>query len=166
MVKGTMKRGLVGLGVMLVLSGAVILGSDPLYKAIDSRSVSKEINSSSLALKDGSYKKESDYDEKGYKDVILMTVADGKITELEWDSLNKDGIGKSKLSLDGEYVMTEDGLTWSEQAKELADYVIKNQSLNGLEVNEDGKIDTIAGVSIDISGFYHMTEEIITEASK
>ena len=31
----TKKKGLIGLGALVVLAGATILGSDPLYKAID-----------------------------------------------------------------------------------------------------------------------------------
>ena len=35
--------------------------------------------------------------------------------------------------------MTEDGLTWKEQAEALANALIENQSLDFLQVNEQGE---------------------------
>lgn len=60
--------------------------------------------------------------------------------------------------------MTEEGLTWAEQAALLADYVIKSQTLSGLDMNAEGKTDTIAGVSISIDGFADLTERALRAA--
>ena len=48
-----------------------------------------------------------------------MTVKDGAITALTWDCVDKEGNEKSQLSMDGKYVMTEDGPKWHEQSAEM-----------------------------------------------
>lgn len=67
-------------------------------------------------LTDGTYEAKSEPMD-GYTDQVNMTVKDGKITEVAWESVGEDGSKKSVLSENGEYVMTEGGLTWKEQAE-------------------------------------------------
>src|SRR5699024_6426306 len=84
-------------------------------------------------LQDGTYEAITEQaDSNGYTDQVTMTVKDGKITEVNWDSIDAEGNKKSVLSENGQYVMTEDGPTWKEQAEALADAVVKNQSLGFL----------------------------------
>ena len=88
-------------------------------------------NYSDLELKDGTYEAKAEAaDNNGFIDQVTMTVADGKITEVNWEAVGEDGSKKSVLSENGEYVMTEDGLTWKEQAEALASALIENQSLD------------------------------------
>ena len=118
------------------------------------------------AVKDGSYSYESpEFDGNGYKDQVAMTIQNGKITALTWDCVDKDGKKKSNLSMNGEYVMTEDGPKWHEQAESVVAYVLENQSLDGL-INEDGYTDTIASVSINLYGFTGGVEDCLKQASK
>ena len=44
---------------------------------------------------------------------------------------------KQKLSMDGHYVMTENGPTWKAQADAVGRYVIEHQKVSGL-ANQDG----------------------------
>ena len=104
-------------------------------------------------------------DNNGFTDVVTMTVTDGKITEVNWDAVGADGSTKSVLSENGEYVMTEDGLTWKEQAEALANALIENQSLDFLQVNEQGKTDAVSGVSISVGGFISLAEKCMNEAA-
>ena len=67
--------------------------------------------------------------------------------------------------MDGEYIMTEDGLRWYEQAEAVADYVIQNQSVNGL-TDESGYTDAVASVSINLSGFVTGVEECLKQAAQ
>ena len=79
----------------------------------------------SVELKDGTYEAKAEAaDNNGFTDQVTMTVKDGKITEVNWDAVGADGSTKSVLSESGEYVMTEDGLTWKEQAEALANALI------------------------------------------
>ena len=119
-----------------------------------------------LELKDGTYEAKAEAaDNNGFTDVVTMTVTDGKITEVNWDAVGADGSTKSVLSENGEYVMTEDGLTWKEQAEALANALIENQSLDFLQVNEQGKTDAVSGVSISVGGFISLAEKCMNEAA-
>ena len=119
-----------------------------------------------LELKDGTYEAKAEAaDNNGFIDQVTMTVADGKITEVNWEAVGEDGSKKSVLSENGEYVMTEDGLTWKEQAEALATALIENQSLDFLQVNEQGKTDAVSGVSISVGGFISLAEKCMNEAA-
>ena len=122
-------------------------------------------SSATMKYKNGTYKaEEKDFDSAGYKGIMEMTIRNGNITELTWDCLDKEGNKKSQLSLDGEYLMTEDGPIWKEQSEALAEYVISHQSLEGLEVDEEGKTDVISSVSININGFLELVEDCLKQA--
>jgi len=165
-VKSNTKSGLIGLLVMAVFSCAVVFGSAPLYAWIDSFGQAKKATGPQMELKDGIYEAESaDFDAKGYKYKATLTVADKKITDLVWDGFNEEGIGKIQLSMEGKYVMTEKGLAWGEQSKLLASYVIEHQSLEGLNMDADGKIDSISGVSIGVNEFVNLTTEALQQAA-
>ena len=119
-----------------------------------------------LELKDGTYEAKAEApDNNGFTDQVTMTVKDGKITEVNWEAIGEDGSKKSVLSENGEYVMTEDGLTWKEQAEALANALIENQSLDFLQVNEQGKTDAVSGVSISVGGFISLAEKCMNEAA-
>ena len=116
--------------------------------------------------KDGSYTYEAaEFDQNGYKDQVSMTIEGGTITALTWDCVDKDGNEKSQLSMDGKYVMTEDGPKWHEQSAAVVDYVLKNQSLDGL-INAEGYTDTVASVSINLYGFVNGVEDCLRQASE
>ena len=119
-----------------------------------------------LELKDGTYEAKAEAaDNNGFIDQVTMTVADGKITEVNWEAVGEDGNKKSVLSENGEYVMTEDGLTWKEQAEALAKAVVENQSLSFLNLDEQGKTDAVSGVSISVGGFISLAEKCMNEAA-
>lgn len=51
----------------------------------------------SSGMKDGTYKAQfKDYDDHGWKDYVSITVKDGKITDVDYDSMNADGTKKSE----------------------------------------------------------------------
>ena len=117
------------------------------------------------ALTDGVYFVEEDEGAGDYRHSLTLKVEDGAITSVVWDSKNEDGEYKSYLSSVGKYVMTEDGLTWKEQADALAEVVLSDQSTEGILLDEDGKTDSVAGVSINITSFIELTEEALELAS-
>lgn len=116
-------------------------------------------------FQDGTYEAKADGpDENGYTGQVSMTVQDGKITEVNWDCVDAEGNSKSVLSENGEYVMTEDGLTWAEQSEALAKAVIENQSLDFLTMDEQGKTDAVSGVSISIGEFVDLVGQCLVQA--
>lgn len=118
-----------------------------------------------VVLNDGTYKAEAAEEYNGYRDMMTMTVEGGRITSVVWDCVDADGNLKSVQSENGEYVMTEDGPIWKEQAEALAAALVKEQNLAFLAVNEEGKTDAVSGVSISVYGFISMAEECLKQAS-
>ena len=117
------------------------------------------------ALKEGTYTYESpEFDENGFKDQVSMTVKDNAITGVTWDCIKEDGSKKSQLSMEGKYVMTENGPKWHEQADAVVDYVLEHQSLEGL-VNEKGYTDSVSSVSINLMGFVNGVKDCLNQAS-
>ena len=118
------------------------------------------------ALSDGTYEaKSASPDSNGFTEELTLTVRDGKITSVNWDAVTEDGSKKSILSENGEYTMTEDGLTWKEQSEALADALIENQSLSFLTTDAEGKTDAVTGVSISVSGFINLAQQCLEEAA-
>lgn len=117
------------------------------------------------ALTDGTYYAERDGYSDGYRENMTLTVENGRITKAVWDGESENG-GKSKrqASIDGEYVMTADGLLWHEQAQLLEDRLIELQDPSKMIFGDDGKTDAIAGVSIKINSFVSLAQECCAKA--
>lgn len=116
-------------------------------------------------LTDGTYTAKAEPDSNGFTEEVHMTVKDGKITEVNWDAVLEDGTKKSVMSENGEYVMTEDGPTWKEQAEALADALIQNQSISFLTTNAEGKTDAVSGVSISVGGFISLAADCMAQSA-
>lgn len=160
--KANKKNGWIGLAAMVVLGIGCIWGSDPLYRAIDGLTPKAQPGTT---LNDGTYQYEdAEFDDSGYKNVVSVTVTDGRIESVSWDCVNADGVGKKDLSEQGQYIMTESGPIWAEQSEALGEYVVANQTADGLE-NAEGKTDAIASVSIGVSGFVNGVEECLKQAA-
>lgn len=119
---------------------------------------------SGLMLQDGVYEAQAEQEQDGYTDRMTMTVENGRIIEASWDEVDAQGVGKRHLSEIGEYQMTEEGLTWSEQANALSAALAEHQNLEFLDYDEAGKTDAVSGVSISVNGFVHMAEECLKQA--
>ncbi|WP_313132876.1 FMN-binding protein [Anaerocolumna sp.] len=115
-------------------------------------------------IKDGTYTVEGK-ESQGYTSIVTLTIEGGKITSVVWDGRDTAGEYKSYLSSVGEYVMVEGNPTWKEQADALAANVIENQSTKGIVLDESGKTDSVAGVSINVSEFVNLVEEALVKAS-
>lgn len=136
----------------------------------DSTAEAAEDTAADLAALEGAVLNDGTYEAvgepaDGYTDHVTITVAGGKITEVNWDSVGEDGSSKSVMSENGEYVMTEDGPTWAEQSKALAEALIENQSLSFLNPDAEGKTDAVSGVSISVNGFISLAQQCIDQAA-
>ncbi len=112
-----------------------------------------------LVLMDGVYTAEqSEFDaETGYKEMVEITVVDGAIASVMYDGVKEDGTSKTEMSENGEYKMVEYGgaiAEWHEQADLLEMSLIENQGL----------VDTVAGVTIDATDFVALTMEALSTA--
>ena len=68
-------------------------------------------------------------------------------------------------SLDGLYIMTENGPTWKAQSEALAAYVIEHQTVSQLADENGYAKDAIASVSINVSGFINGINECLKQAA-
>jgi len=103
--------------------------------------------------------------ESGWKSVLTIEVAGGKITTVDWNGANiAAGKDKKTTSADGEYGMVEFGKAsseWHEQAALAEAYLVENQSLANMNTDAEGKTDTIAGVTITVSDFSALVEKAL-----
>ena len=157
------KQSLAGFLIMAVLSLAFVAASGPLYQVLRGPVTT---NQPEFPLKDGVYSYEGTADSKGFSDQVELTVKDGVITACTWDCIGADGVGKQQLSMEGLYVMTEDGPTWKAQADAVGRYVIEHQKVNGL-ANQDGyATDAVSTVSINVYPFINGVEECLKQAAE
>ena len=121
----------------------------------------------SEALRDGKYRAaESDYDATGFRNVVEITVTNGAITAVNWDAEAVDG-GKSKkdLSRAGEYVMSEDGLLWHEQAAVMERALLDLQTPAAIVYDQNsGRTDAYSGATIVISPFVKLAAEALNQS--
>ena len=148
-------------GVSISVNGFISLAGQCLEQAAGIA----QPQEAALELEDGTYQAAASEASNGYTDQVTITVADGKITEVNWEAVAEDGSLKSVMSENGEYVMTEDGPTWAEQSKALAEALIENQSLSFLNPDAEGKTDAVSGVSISVNGFISLAQQCIDQAA-
>ena len=152
-------------GVSISVNGFIELAAQCMMQAAGLEGTPAEPEASAVILEDGTYEAKAAEASNGYTDQVTITVADGKITEVNWEAVAEDGSLKSVLSENGEYVMTEDGPTWAEQSKALADALIENQSLSFLNPDAEGKTDAVSGVSISVNGFISLAQQCLDQAA-
>ena len=66
--------------------------------------IAEKPEASEMTLADGTYQAAASEASNGYTDQVTITVADGKITEVNWEAVAEDGSLKSVMSENGEYV--------------------------------------------------------------
>lgn len=120
------------------------------------------------AYKDGSYHaEEANFDDKGFKFTVDLTVMNGNIVAANWDAINKDGGDtKKKLSQDGKYGMKEKGKAqaeWHEEAAAAEKFLIEKQDPAAFAV-KDGKTDAVSGVTITVSPFVDLATKALEGA--
>lgn len=123
-------------------------------------------SSTATALKDGTYKAEEDNYVQGYRYFLELTVTNGKITAVNWDAYKENStLTKKEESRAGNYVMTETGKKWHEQAEIMENALIAAGDPADIVYSpDDGKTDAYAGVSISVSEFVKLAEQALEDA--
>ena len=131
----------------------------------ESKKEDNKVESAASSYKDGEYTKTAAEADNGYTYTVTMTVADGKITAMDWDAADADGNSKKQQAMDGTYdMMNGDAPNWAEQSELACQYVIDHQSLDGIKFDENGKTDAVASVSISVSSFVELASDCIEQA--
>lgn len=96
--------------------------------------------------KDGTYSAEYvNFDSRGYKDFMKLTVADGQVTSVVFDSVDDEGGLKSQ---DSEYATSMDAVQETYPGQFTADLV--NQYLDKRDI---GQVDVVAGATYSSESF-------------
>ncbi len=99
---------------------------------------------------------------------VVYVDAKGTIKAVYLDTTyTKDGIVTTKKTLGDNYNMKSNPnatLEWHEQIKLLEDKVVKEQGIDFLKLNEDGKTDTVSGCTIKINALTEALTEAINKA--
>lgn len=104
----------------------------------------------------------------GWKSHVVITVADGKIVDADWNGINRVPTQNKKTkSMDGNYGMVAFGdaiSEWHEQAEVAEQYLLDMQTADtaeGFYKDDEGHTDAIAGVSIHVSAFFDLAEKAL-----
>ncbi|MGM0124425.1 hypothetical protein IGI37_001803 [Enterococcus sp. AZ194] len=135
-------------------------------QAASSSSVASTESSSTTAssaeavnYKDGEYRAEAkEFDDKGWKEYVVVKIADGKITEAEFNAEDKDGKLKTE---DADYKenMNKVNKTYPEKyMKELSDALVEKQKASDVEA--------VTGATHSSSDFVALANEALSYAAK
>jgi major membrane immunogen (membrane-anchored lipoprotein) len=114
------------------------------------------------AYKDGTYTAESQPDEHGSSATLSITIADGKITAVDWKELSNGkekgaeyGMTNGKIENQENYDKAQNALKIS---KTLGDKLIASQDVN--------KLDGVSGATGSTTTFKTLVEEALAKAKK
>ena len=111
----------------------------------------------SSGMKDGTYKAQfKDYDDHGWTDYVSITVKDGKITDVDYDSMNADGTKKSEDQAYRESMEPVSKTYPAKFYKELEDQLSEKQ--------DPKKVDAVTGATNSSNDFKILAVEAIKAA--
>ena len=68
---------------------------------------------------------------------LMSSIISGKITSVVYNPIGEEGGDKITASKNGEYVMTDNGPLWHEQSEAFGKYVVDNQGVDKLVLNDE-----------------------------
>lgn len=111
---------------------------------------------------------EDNYDGKAVATAVVYVDANGVIKSVFLDTVyEKNDVLTTKKVLGDEYNMksaSEAGKEWYEQVNLIENKVIQNQGIEFMTLNEDGKTDTIAGVTMKVNALYEALNNALSKA--
>jgi major membrane immunogen (membrane-anchored lipoprotein) len=123
---------------------------------------------SGLQYADGVYFAQEDgfSEQSGWKNMVILVVSNGKITEAEWNGAHVSaGVDKITSSESGEYGMVAKGgagSEWHEQAALAEEFLLEEQDPAAITyTNDEGNTDAISGVSIHVKEFFILAEKAL-----
>jgi len=101
----------------------------------------------------------------GWKEQVVVTVAGGKITAVNWNGVSNLGVADKKTAAAaGAYGMkkaSKVGLEWHEQAAKVEAYLVKTQDTGFSKFKADGTTDAISGASLHVKNFYDLVNRAL-----
>lgn len=109
---------------------------------------------STVEYEDGTFNVELEADERGWKPILEITVENGKITEVNYDEVNEEGVLKST---DEEYAESMKGVSGVSPAEA---YELLEKDL--IDKQDVDKVDMVSGATTSSENF----KELVNEALK
>ena len=101
---------------------------------------------------------------------VVYVDSNGVIKSVFLDTVYpKDEVNTTKKALGNDYGMkarSEVGKEWYEQINLIESKVVENQDLSFIKLNDEGKTDSIAGVTIKIDALYKALNDALGQAKK
>ncbi len=112
----------------------------------------------------------------GQENIATATVTvdeNGKITDVYLDTTytTEDGKATTKKTLKEDYGMYGSAYgsnvgEWYQQVEALENYVVENQGLGNIILNDEGKTDAVSGCTIKIDALYEALDQALESAKK
>ncbi|MDG4513422.1 FMN-binding protein [Streptococcus suis] len=145
-----------GAAVTLVACGAKEEASTTTSSSA-AETTTSESSSSASAWKDGTYKAESGFDERGWKFVHEITIKDGKITASTADYEDKDGNLKSENAEYNTTMKEKSGISSAEATDKLDEELLAAQSAD---------VEVVSGATHTSENFKKSTEALLKAAEE
>ncbi|NQK93574.1 FMN-binding protein [Streptococcus suis] len=145
-----------GAAVTLVACGAKEEASTTTSSSA-AETTTSESSSSASAWKDGTYKAESGFDERGWKFVHEITIKDGKITASTADYEDKDGNLKSENAEYNTTMKEKSGISSAEATDKLDKELLAAQSAD---------VEVVSGATHTSENFKKSTEALLKAAEE
>ncbi len=101
---------------------------------------------------------------------IVYVDSNGLIKSVYLDTTYvKDGVNTTKKTLGNDYGMktrSEAGKEWYEQVNLIESKVVENQDISFIKLDDNGKTDAIAGVTMKIDALYNALDNALKDAKK
>ncbi|HFI0076415.1 TPA: FMN-binding protein [Streptococcus suis] len=145
---------------LLVLGAAVTLvacGAKEESTSSSTAETTTSESSSASAWKDGTYKAESGFDERGWKFVHEITIEGGKITASTADYEDKDGNLKSENAEYNATMKEKSGVSSAEATDKLDEELLAAQSAD---------VEVVSGATTTSENFKKSTEALLKAAEE
>lgn len=109
----------------------------------------------SVEYSDGVYKKEDNFDERGWKARIEIKVEGEKITSVKYEEENEEGEIKSKDEEYGKIMEETSGVSPKEAYEKLEADFIKSQNIK--------KVDTVTGATASSERFFKLAKQALSQ---
>ena len=134
------------------ISGATITVTD-FYELVNKALKSPAVVKGPYPKDGWYYAEEDEFDAKtGWKDSSLVTVVNGRVVDVVWNSISNNPDKKSKLveAAEGRYGMEKIATKgeWHIQAKAVTDAIVKAGDPEKITVAANGKADAVTGATI------------------
>ena len=153
-----MKKVLTGLVLFGATLALVACGNSSNTTSSSSSEASTTMVEATSVWQDGTYKGESDYDERGWKVVHSITIKDGKITESAFGYADKDGNMKADDEEYNKNMKDKSGVSSKEATEQLNAQLVKTQDVDAVEV--------VSGATHTSDNFTVATKALLAAAEK